>query len=98
MGLWRAYRWRMLTTVGRVPQMRTRMWMGSQSDLPHRRVAPVQSVHQLHREPMPAVGKERGSQKVSLPLWLGTVPERTRTTWAPDRLRWAGSKGQCVCV
>lgn len=31
------------------------------SDLPHRRVAPVQRAHQLHREPMSAAGKERGS-------------------------------------
>lgn len=58
---WGAYGRRLLTPAGRVPQTRARTGMGSGSDLPHRRVAPVQSVHQLRRDPMSAVGKERAS-------------------------------------
>lgn len=61
LGLWRTYRQRVLTAAGRVPQTRAKTRTGSQSDLPHRRVVPVQSVHQLHREPISAVGKEKGS-------------------------------------
>lgn len=57
----RAYGWRVLTPAGSVPQTRTRTSMGSLPDLPHRRVAPVQSVHQLSRDPMSAMWKERGS-------------------------------------
>ena len=42
--------------------------MGFRSNLPHRRVAPAQSIHQLRREPMSAVGEERGSWEADLSL------------------------------
>lgn len=79
MDLCRVHTWRVLTQAGRVPQTGTRTEMGSWSDLPHRRVAPAQSVHQLHREPMSAVGKERGHRRLGCP--------------SCHRLSWRGQKG-----
>lgn len=95
--MWRTYGQRVLTAAGRVPQTRAKTRTGSQSDLPHRRVVPVQSVHQLHREPISAVGKEKGSRKVSLSFWLGTVPERTGATWVQRGVGWIQGP-VCVCI
>lgn len=82
------------------PQTGTRTWVGFGSDLPHRRVAPAQSIHQLHREPMSAVGKEKGSQEAGLPSCQSLSPRGQKGPVSgqglPGGLRWAASKGRCM--
>lgn len=52
----------MLTQAGKFPKDMDR----AHSDLPHRRAAPAQSAHQLHRDPIPAAGRDGGSYKAIL--------------------------------
>lgn len=59
MDLWRRHKWRVLRQNKNKYQTGTRTEMESWSYLPHRRVAPAQSVHQLRRKPMSAVRKKR---------------------------------------